>query len=1087
MLNSPSLFRKRLLKLPLPAPLLAALLALPLLAATAPAGALASAAATPATVTAAAATAAAAAAGKEAMAAAPSLRFKKLGPLGNDEPSMLALAQDRQGFVWIGTHSNGLYRYNGYQAVKYSFQQDSKHSLPHDRVAALFHDKQGRLWAGTANGLARYNPDSNDFTVFAPTTGPANRRIIKTIVSDGKDGMWIGTWGGLQHFQPATGAFTVFEHEPANPASLASNDLNALAVDAAGGVWAGTWPGGLDYLAPGATTFQHFRVDHPTQPDSRSNIVRALQFNRDGRLWIGTESGVVSWDPRQPWAARRAEHSPASRVTNFNIDTDGVLWATTLSAGLLRWNHTSKRFDQYLHQADDPHSLPGDNLRAIMQDSGGMLWIASFTDGLSLANLNSAGFRRFVPHRLDQRTQPASNALLSLAAAPGGKIWIGGNTGMSLFDPATHTVLKSWNGEPGKPGKLSNNIIYSLHQSAEGPLWVGTPNGLNRLDPQSGAIKTIQFGNTASDYINTIAPGKDGVLWLGTGNSLVRYDSRHGDFHLYFNDPRDADSRAVNGTSAVLEDRAGRVWVGSEWNGGGLDMLDPRTGKFRHFRHAAGDAASLLDDNVSSLLEDGQGSIWVGTAKGLNQLSINAQGKVAMRSWADAMQGKKILSLRSEANGKVWASTITGLYRIDPVSGQVAHFTPSDGLTDGYTTNSATTGRDGTLYFGGVHGMTAVTPDAVCSASVAPQVAITDVTVFNRSLGDGAHDDGIRMEGPITAPRALTLSSQASVFSLEFAALHYTEPLQNRYAYQLAGFDPDWVYTDAQHRSASYTNLNPGTYTFQVRAANHQGVWSTQPATLTITITPPFWQRWWFRLLAGVTMLGSLAGAYRWRIRRLTRQQVLLEQLVTARTGELEESNRKLAALSTTDGLTGVSNRRGFDAALETEWRRAERTGQALALTMLDVDFFKKYNDRYGHLAGDACLREVANLITTHGRRTTDLVARYGGEEFALLAAATNATDAFGAANGICTELVRLALPHEDAPSGIVTISAGIAVLTPGEHNTPEMLVRLADEALYRAKQKGRNQALLAMELDTGDGNGPATKAVEDDEAAVTG
>jgi len=1026
-----------------------------------------------------AAPAPAAAMASQAHPNAPSLRFRKLGPLGNNEPSMLALLQDRQGFVWIGTHSNGLYRYNGYHAVKYAHQQDKPGALPHDRVAALFEDGAGRLWAGTSNGLARYNPESNDFTPFLPEDGPPNKGIIKNIVGDGKGGMWVGTWGGLQHFDPAAGKFSAtYQHHPQQPDSLASNDLNALAVDGQGGVWAGTWPGGLDYLAPGASGFRHYRIDRADRPDTRLNIVRALQFDGRHRLWIGTEAGVVVWDTRQPWEQRQLAASPASRVTGFYIDRDHALWATTLSAGLLRWNEGSQRFDQYQHQPGDPHSLPGNNLRAMMQDRSGMLWVASFTDGVSLANLNTAGFRRHVPHRLDNRDQAASNALLSLAPAPGGKVWLGGNLGLSLYDPATGTVQQRWQGEPGKAGKpgnslrgnsilsnsiLSNSIIYSLYQDdAGGPLWVGTPTGLNRLD-QAG-VQVIRFGNTASDYINAIAPGRQGVLWLGTGNSLARYDTRSGRHRLYFHDPADPHSRAVNGTSAVLEDRAGRVWAGSEWNGGGLDMLDPATGRFRHFRHVAGDAGALLDDNVASLHEDARGALWVGTAKGLNQVTVGADGKVTLRSWAKAVHGAKVLALRSDHAGRIWASTIAGLYRIDPASGLSMLYTPSDGLTDGYTINSVANAPDGTLYFGGVHGMTAVTPEAVRSMSVAPQVAITDVTVFNRSLGDSAHDDGIRLEGPLTAPRALTLSSQASVFSIEFAALHYTEPLQNRYAYQLVGFDPDWVYTDAAHRSASYTNLNPGTYTFRVRAANHRGVWSTAPATLSITITPPFWQRWWFRLSAALLVLGALAGAYRWRIRRLKHQQALLEQLVAARTAQLEESNRKLEALSTTDGLTGVRNRRGFDAALTAEWRRAARTGQTLALMMLDVDHFKKYNDLYGHQAGDACLRRVAQLITSHGRRTTDLVARYGGEEFVLLSASTNAADAYGTAAATCAELQRLALPHAASPFGVVTISIGVAVLAPNDTNTPDALVQLADEALYRAKQKGRNQALLAMD-----------------------
>ncbi|KQV88748.1 diguanylate cyclase [Massilia sp. Root351] len=1010
------------------------------------------------------------------LAAPPSLRFKKLGPLDNDEPSMLALLQDRQGFVWIGTHSNGLYRYDGYRAVKFAHARNNPRSLPHDRVAAIFEDKRGRLWAGTTNGLARYNPDSNDFTVFAPPSGPVNRLIVKNIISDGKDGMWIGTWGGLQHFDPDSGKFTVYAHDPAKPDSLASNDLNALALDRDGGLWAGTWPGGVDYLAPGASSFRHYRIDSDARPDSRSNIVRAMQFDRDGTLWLGTEAGVLSQLAGQPWAPRRPAASPASRITSFYIDRQHTLWATTLSAGLLRWNPEAASFDQYQHQSNDPYSLPGNNLRAMLQDRGGMLWVASFTDGISLANLNSSGFRRHVPHRLDQG-KLSTNALLALAAAPHGKVWLAANLGLSLYDPASGTVLASYRSEEGKPGSLSHDIVYSLYQDIgqdgagkPGPLWAGTANGLNRLGPD-GQFKVIRFGNTASDYINAIAPGRHGVLWLATGNSLIRYDSVQDRFHIYSNDPANAASRSVNGTSAVLEDRAGRVWAGSEWNGGGLDLLDPASGKFRHLRHAPDGAegangnapASLSDDNVSSLHEDAAGRIWVGTAKGLDLVTLGANGAFTVKPYAAAVGAGKVLAIRSDQDGKIWASTIAGLYRLDPASGAVERYSPADGLTDGYTTNSSAAGSDGTLYFGGVHGMTAVSPRAVRTETVAPQVAVTDITVFNRSLAEGQRSEGAELQGAVTAPRVLTLSAQASVFSIEFAALHYTDPGQNRYAYQLDGFDRDWVLTDAGHRNASYTNLNPGTYTFRVRAANHRGLWTAEPASMTIIITPPFWQRWWFRAAMGLLVLGGLLATHRWRIRRLTRRQAELAALVTARTAALEESNRKLAALSTTDGLTGVRNRRGFDEALAAEWRRASRTGQTVALSLMDVDHFKKYNDRYGHLAGDTCLRTVAELITKHGRRSTDLVARYGGEEFALLAAATNAADAFGVAQDICAELAKLAIPHEDSPFGVVTISIGVAVLAPNDENTAEALVQLADQAMYRAKEKGRNQALLAL------------------------
>ena len=996
-------------------------------------------------------------------AAPPTLRFKKLGPLGNDEPSMLSLLQDRQGFMWIGTHVNGLYRYNGYQAVRYTSRSNDANSLPHDRVSALFEDPQGRIWAGTQNGLARFNPETNNFTTFVADTGPKNRGIIKAIISDGKDGMWIATWGGLQHFDPGTGKFVVYAHDAADPDSLATNDLNAIALDARGGVWAATWPGGLDYLPPGGKRFTHHTVDNAATPDPRRNIVRALQFDKAGALWIGTESGALRWDAGTPWAERKELETPNSRVNSFYIDREGTLWATTLSAGLLRWDARMERFSQFSHSQSDPFSLPGDNLRALAQDRGGMLWVASFTDGISLVNLNSAGFTRYVPHSADQTGSPGTNAVLSIARAPDGKLWLGGNVGISLFDPADNAVVRRYVSDPKQPGTLTQNLVYCLYQDPDGPLWAGTPNGLNRLDHPDGKFTAIHFGDTASDYINAIHPGRNGVLWLATGNSLIRYLPAAGTWKIYRNNPADLDSRSVNGTSSVLEDRAGRVWMGSEWNGGGLDLLDPVTGKFRHFVQQAGAADSLADDNISSLHEDSLGRIWVGTAKGLQQV-IERDGKIGFRSYLDATQGAKILSIRNDLDDRLWVSTITGLYRIDPATGKSMQYTAADGMTDGFTINSSAVGPNGLLYFGGVHGMTAIAPRDVRSPSVAPQVAITDIKVYNHSLSAPMPHPGVTLEGAVTAPRALTLEPPAAGFSIEFAALHYTEPGLNRYAYRLEGFDDAWVETDATRRAATYTNLDPGRYVFRIKASNHRGVWNEQPTTLVITITPPFWETWWFRVTAGLLVCALLWLLYRWRVRRLTQLRIALERVVAQRTAELERSNLKLAALSTTDGLTGITNRRGFDTQLETEWRRAARTGQPLALLVLDVDYFKKYNDRYGHVAGDACLRTVAELLTRHARRTTDLAARYGGEEFVLLSAATENDDAMQTAQAICTELAAMAVEHEESPFGHVTISTGVAVQVPQEGTDPDELVRRADRALYRAKIRGRNQAMLAQE-----------------------
>ncbi len=991
------------------------------------------------------------------------LRFKRLGSLDADDLSILSLLQDRQGFIWIGTHSGGLYRYNGYQAVKYTHDPRNPASLPNDRVSALFEDKQGRIWAGTQNGLARFDPQTGGFARLALPPGPSSQRIVKSIIGDGGGGMWVATWGGLQHVDSASGKVARYVHDKADPDSLASNDLNALALDADGGLWASTWPGGLDYLAPGAKKFVHHRVDSAQAPDDKLNIVRALHYGADRTLWIGTETGVVKWNTAQPWSARKRVESPPLRVNALYGDSHGAVWGGMLAGGLLRWDKGSDTAQRYVHRANDPHSLQSDHIRAVMQDRGGMLWVASFTDGISLVNLNSHGFERFIPFDAAPDNIVPNNSVQNVEGAPNGRLWLGSNTGFSLFDPATGAVLKTWRGDPKRAGALSNDIVYALHQQPQGPLWIGTSAGLNRLDQVDGPFQRIQFGNVASNFINTIVPGAGGKLWLGTGLDVIHYDIASGKSTTYAANPADPHSRSVTGTTSIVEDQRGRVWMGSDWSGGGLDLLDPASGKFRHFRHDPANPASLSDDNVSTLFQDPRGRIWVGTAKGVDQVLTAPDGAISFRHYAGqgSVGAVKILAMRSDRAGMLWLSTAGGLLRLDPANGVVSRFSSSDGLSGGFAIGAAYAAPDGVLYFSGVKGMTGVHPDKVRSISVAPHVAITDISVFNRSLAEGTRSPGVRLGGTVTAPTDITLSVQESVFSLEFSALHYTDPSRNRYAHRLKGFDRDWVVSDANHRTATYTNLDPGSYTFEVKAANEQGLWSTQPASVKIEILPPFWQTWWFRLLCALLAIGLLAMAYRARVRGLKRRQKQLQALVAERTGELEESNAKLATLSSTDALTGITNRRGFDEALAAEWRRARRNGHSLALAMLDVDHFKSYNDFYGHQSGDQCLRAVAGVIETFGRRTGDMVARYGGEEFALLAPVTSEAEALALAQGICRELERLALPHAHSPYGVVTISIGVAALTPDDNNDADLLVRTADLALYRAKQAGRNRAML--------------------------
>ena len=819
------------------------------------------------------------------------LRFEKVSALGAEQSSPLSLLQDRRGFIWLGTFNKGLYRFDGYQTRAYRHSAADRRSLPDDRVAALFEDRAGRIWLGTQDGLARFDPQTDNFTRFSSGSALSTSSIIKAITDDGGGGMWLATWGGLQHFNPELGTFRRYEHDPAQADSIASDDVNAIARDDHGGLWIATWPGGLDYLPAGARSFQHFRVDRRDAPDVKLNIVRALHFDARGVLWIGTEAGIVQWRAGTDWASRRRIDSPASRITQLYADQAGTVWAATLSAGLLHWNRADGAPVQFRRRGNDPFSLPSDHVRALLQDRTGMLWVASDNSGLALANLNSQGFTRLIPNDAASVDLEPDNFLHSIAGAPEGMLWLGGNTGLTLFDPRRGKVVRRLRAGAGVAGRLSSDIAYCLLQQAGGPLWVGTAAGLNRVDAERGEVAVVHFGSVANDYINTIAPGADGVLWLGTGGSLIRYEPASGASRVYQHDARAPASRSAKSTTVILQDRQGRVWAGSAYTGGGLDLLDPVAGTFRHFRHDPANSASVSDDNIVSMFEDGRGRIWVGTASGLDELISGPDGGIAFRH-VDVLGQLRVEAIRSDRAGMLWLSSADSLVRYDPGGGAVSRYSGADGLTEGYT-GAAFRAADGTLFFGGNRGMTAVAPDHVRTVAHAPSVAITDVTLANRSVRESPLPPAVKIDGPITAPTALTLGPGQPVFAIEFAVLDFTQSAQNQYLYRLQGFDADWVPADAAHRRATYTNLDPGSYRFEVRGRNSAGIWSAKTAKLEIEILPPVWKTRWFRLLVLALGCALVVGVYRWRVARLHRHAALLESQVARRVAQLQAQQQE--------------------------------------------------------------------------------------------------------------------------------------------------------------------------------------------------
>jgi len=993
------------------------------------------------------------------------LRFEQLSvEQGLAQETVTAIMQSQQGFMWFGSQS-GLSLYDGSRVTVYKNIPNDARSLADNWVQALYADEKNRLWVGTRAGLQRFDPATENFAHFVPgeSIKPGSGKYdVCAIISDGHGQLWLATDDGLQHFDPETGKFMILRHNPADKDSLNNDKVTALALDEKGRLWIGT-KDGVDRLSPGSTRFEHFRSGATAGSDDLQQEVQSLMVDREQSVWVVTNFGLENWRFDEGVLQKRhygaADGLKPGMITALYQDRDANVWLGTNTNGLHRWDVTARRFVSY---PIEPRSIAGTEVSALYQDRTGTLWVGTWTGGVKYVDLASGGFSRFF-HVPDDDKSLSDNRIYGVAGDGPDHLWLAAFGALNRLDLATGEISVFHSDAKHPMGVNSDEPVLAVFRDRHAQLWVGTGVGLGRFDPATGRFtpRLFRTGDPNSESITHIADDRSGIMWVASRGGLHRFDPASNAVRTYRHDAADAASLGDNWVKMTLRDRHGVFWIATD---NGLDRLDPATGHFSHLHHDSNDVTSLSSDRVQYLFEDAKGIVWVATNGGLNRMELAPDGTVHFHVYpTKEKQGiDSIGGILEDNEGHLWLSSATGISRFDIATGKFRNFTAHDGMIEGYYyVGSAFRDRDGTMYFGGVNGLTSFRPEAIRDNMVAPPVVITDLQFSGQSVHQANSPEGVNLIGAIQDANTLTLSYRQSEFSLAFAALHYGDPRRNRFAYQLQGFDKAWTITDAGKQIATYTNLDPGNYVFRVKAANKDGIWNETGVTLAIKITPPFWKTWWFRAVVALMFLGSMWLAYRARISVLTDQKKLLEEQVTARTAELatalsevESAMKIIQDRAIRDELTGVFNRRYIMGAIIAEMNRVKRSGEKFCVLMLDIDYFKRINDTYGHLAGDQVLTTFAKTI--EGKlRETDSLGRYGGEEFLVL---MPRSDVEGATIGaerfrLCVEQTTAVYANIEIK---VTVSIGLAEWRPGQ--TLEEVVELADRALYRAKENGRNQ-----------------------------
>ncbi len=817
---------------------------------------------------------------------------------GLSHNTVTCIVQDPLGFMWFGTR-NGLNRYDGYAFQTFTHDPTDSTSLGSSNIGSMMIDSAGFLWVSTRANLHRIDPISLAITsipFYQPTPQPGQR--LNTIIfmyTDRQDSIWIGTSLAL---------LKVSHYDPAHPQDITYN------------------------------VYKHL----PGYPDISLQNTNDILEHSDGSWWIASTYGVIYWNKANGYANNRLpevrfdDNSCLCEPQTFELaeGSEGGVWAATLN-GLVR---IQKENDSTFHQeivlnTYKDNGRPNTNTFLVVdRDAAGNMWAGTYSQGLFFYDKTSESFRL---------VEGPSQSILALYQDHSHNLYVGSD-GVHLFPAHPKPFYQTFDQTAQKLG-LKDNEVYAFEEDSEKNLWVAHKNGLSRFSASGDTVHYFdQKDGMDFLFVVDIEAGENGDMWFLAKGALLKYEASSQQFSTIRTAQTSREEQGVvtmlNPASLKSDDK-GNLWISTFM---GVLKFDPHTETFDTYLRGKG-------NYVNTLHQDQKGRFWAGDATTFSRFDPTQENSFIPFKPANInapkMDGISIRDIHHAQNEICWVATISGLFRVDFSNDSLSVFTEKDGLpanyiraieeddhgrlwlaTDGglsrfdpptatfknfkykdhfdirFYSRVSYRASDGTLLFGGSNGYIRFHPDSIQDDPVLPPVYLTDFKIGFEKIPIGAPDPNIKvhdffLEKPLLATKNIDLSYKERTLTFQFSALHYAHPDENQFAYQMEGFDENWIHTDAFHRSATYTNLDPGDYTFRVKASNHDGVWNEEGVELAISISPPWWKTWWAFFIYG-TIISSFFILYLYyRIRKVAQEYETQARIERAKVEERESVRKR--------------------------------------------------------------------------------------------------------------------------------------------------------------------------------------------------
>jgi ligand-binding sensor domain-containing protein len=818
--------------------------------------------------------------------------------------------------MWFGT-DKGLFRYDGYNFKRFLHNPKDKSGILKNIIYRITVDPQGSLWISANNNISKYDPVSDSFVHYTDDSSSLLDNKVRSMASD-SNSIWIGTKNGLYQMRKSDGKLKHILLSQNLIENSKNPQIYELRIDNKGILWIGKY----DNLYTLSTSTMRIEKFNPLDINSTESIyqnIRAIHINNTDDIWFGANYNALcnfvqdTIHKYRFWNGDK-EITRSSFIHDIAAEKNGNLWIGTTRDGLVYYNRENGNFTYALRNNDKITGIDNTNVNKVFIDKSGTIWVGTYKTGLFKSKQSYSFYNYETIINPDDSSK--NDYIVEIRECSDGNIVLGldGN-GIAFFEPETET-FKFFKNRNNDPHSLSSDHVNSIYVDNDSIIWIGTSLGLNRFNTRTQKFRNYKPNPDLTQYdwsnnVSNIFESSDGCLWISTYDGFLylfdRQNLTYSSKYYYNSDIVYSDfakfTKYEEAISCITEDQTRILWIGTVFSG--IRTFDLKTRKFLDNYLPLSDITKSICP-IKDILVDSENNIWVGTpGQGLFKYDQFTDNFINYRD-VEGLISNHITTILEDSLHNLWLGTNAGIILFDRYA---QSFTPFDieenikfyylSKNDGFKKHlfrekntskkyrqSNSVGivtKTGEIYIGGPNGFTRFDPKIISDTNPSPMI-MTDFKIF---------DESQRFDQQINELKELNLTYHDYIFTFVFTLTDYNNPVKNRYAYWLEGFEKNWNYSGSDNK-VTYFNIPPGKYILKAKGCNSSGIWNINPLAIKINISPPFWETWWFRILVFVSITGIIGILLLQHFSRVRRKKVALENMIMQRTKELNKSNVQL-------------------------------------------------------------------------------------------------------------------------------------------------------------------------------------------------